>query len=42
MRPYDMITRFDKPCTIDEAKELTAIYLNNFFNEIKKALSNNQ
>ena len=42
MRPYDMITRFEKPCTMDEAKELTTIYLTNFFDTINVALSNNE
>ena len=42
MRPYDMITHFEKPCTIDEAKKQTEIYLNNFFDTIKEALSNDE
>lgn len=42
MRPYDMITHFEKPCTIDEAKKQTELYLSNFFDTIKNALSDDE
>lgn len=42
MRPYDTITHFEKPCNMDEAKHKTEIYLSNFFDTIKEALSNDE
>jgi len=42
MRPYDMMTHFRKPCTMDEAKKQTEIYLSSFFDTIKDALADEQ
>lgn len=38
VRPPVTLTTFDKPCTLDEAKELTAKYLDTFFSSIYSAV----
>ena len=38
VRPPVTLTTFDNPCTLDEAKELTAKYLDSFFSSIYSAV----
>lgn len=38
VRPPVTLTTFDKPCSLDDAKELTAKYLDTFFSSIFSAV----